>query len=98
MIGGRSAATRRQVAFSFGLGHQWTKRALRLAGPRLPEEAVMLPLSAAEALSVLQDTGARVVLGVVLALGVDVGQTHLDSVKFVSADATIENLLTPRRG
>src|SRR5262245_43658171 len=98
VIGGRSAPASSRVPVSSGLGYQWTQRALRLGGLCFPVEAVVFSLGAAKPLSVLQNTGAGVVLGVVLALGVDVGQTYLDRAELVSADATIENLLAPSRG
>src|SRR5262249_47621838 len=67
----------------------------RLAGLRLPVEAVALAPRALQPLRVLEKPRAT---RIVFVLGVDVGQTHLDRRELVLPDPTVEQLVVPRVG
>src|SRR5262249_62264660 len=75
VIGSLSAALGRSIALGARLGDERAERTLSLTRSRLPEETVPLALGAGQTLRDLEDALAGVVTGVVLALGVDVGQT-----------------------
>src|SRR4029453_4792437 len=74
------------------LGDERADRALPFARAGLPIEAVPLALGALQALRELENAGAPVPR-IVFALGIDVGQTHLDRRELVAPDAAIEELL-----
>src|SRR5256886_4289807 len=91
----RRARTLAPVASGPRAGDEIAERARRLAGPGGPVEAIALARSAGELLRVLEDAAAGAVLGVVLALGVHVGQARLDREELIAADAPREDLLAP---
>src|SRR5262245_21481905 len=77
---------------------QRPERAQRLAGLRRPVQTVVLAGRARELLGVLPEPVGVSILGVVLTLGVDVGQAHLDGLKLVPSDAPVEDLFLARHG
>src|SRR5689334_14045073 len=88
-----ASATR--IAFRLRTRHEWAERARRLAGLGGPVQSVVLARAAGEALRVFEDAGARMTLGVVLALRVDVREADLDDAQLVAADPTSQDLLAP---
>src|SRR5262249_45066425 len=95
VIRSRAALRWEGIARRTRSGDQGAERALRLAGLRLPVEAVALAPRALQALRVHEKPRAP---RIVFALGVDVRQTHLDRGELVLSDPAIEQLVVPGVG
>src|SRR6266436_4255450 len=96
MIGRLSSSS--AVSLGPGLRHERSERARLLARLGVPVEAVPLARRAPQSLRVFADFALLALPGIVFALGIDVGEAHLDGVELVPADAAVEDLFAARRG
>src|SRR5207249_9540923 len=97
VIGHALAGLGLRIAGRARVGDERAERARPLSRLRFPVETVSLALGALETLRVLEYSGAAV-SRIVFALGIEVGQAHLDRGELVSPDPAIEELVVSRVG
>src|SRR5689334_9304659 len=76
----------------FGLADEGTGRAVAIALLGGPVEPVGLAFAAYQLLGIFEDTITVVIIGSIIALGIDISVRSLDGREFVLADAPVDHL------